>query len=80
MRTKSAKQVKKVDAYVKSADTVKQTFQLLLSAPAGKFLADPVDKINQDLSSLVEVFLAVPVTLRGVSTSTWSNINLQKWE
>lgn len=80
MRTKSAKKSDEGWCTYESTDSVKQTFQLLLLAPLRKFLTDPSNKIDQDVSALAEMFNTVPITLRSVSTSIWSNINLQKWE
>jgi len=53
---------------------------LLLRTPAGKFVADKLDKMNQDLSGLAEVFFTVPATTCSSSASGWIDTNLQIWK
>lgn len=58
---------------------VEPTFQLLLLAPLRKLMSDACDEVEQDVSGLGEVLLAVPWAFWLVSTFFWIDINLWKY-
>merc|ERR1739846_65148 len=53
-------------------------FELVLFAPTREFLLDRSNETDEDLSSLGNVFLAVPCTSYLVVASIFSHINLHK--
>lgn len=68
-------EVKRMDQS-QSLTKLKQTFEFLLLAPR-EFSTDGFDEMNQDLSALLDVFLAIPFTSGSVSAPSRIDIHLQ---